>query len=90
MRAAPQKESRLETEEELGGEVREVIRRDEWVRRRMARMDHAAAGKGLLRRRSLVGSLSSRSRSNKAKTDVEMRSPKGRKGGEGRGGRQAD
>ena len=32
MRAAPQKESRLETEEELG-EVREVIRREEWVRR---------------------------------------------------------
>ena len=41
MRAAPQKESRLETEEELG-EVREVIRREEWVRRRArARMDHA-------------------------------------------------
>ena len=39
MRAAPQKESRLEREEELG-EVREVIRREEWVRRR-ARMDHA-------------------------------------------------
>lgn len=32
MRAAPQKESRLEREEELG-EVREVIRREEWVRR---------------------------------------------------------
>ena len=87
MRAAPQKESRLEMEEELE-EVREVIRRrEEWETGRES-MDHTTprhatrrrrAGKGLLRRRSLVRSIESQS--NKAKTDVEMRSPKGRKEG---------
>ena len=84
MRAAPQKESRLEREEELG-EVREVIRREEWVRRGWT--TPPPPGKDFCEdARSLA--ISSQSRSNKAKTDVEMRSPKGR--AERRGGRQTD
>ena len=69
MRPAPQKESRLETEEELE-EVREVIRRaseEEWERERERERkrererererEQRDAGKGLLRRRSLARSL---------------------------------
>ena len=80
MRAAPQKESRLEMEEELG-EVREVIRRGGrsgraiergWTTPRAPEKDFCEDARS---------ARSIESQSNKAETDVEMRSLKGRKEG---------